>query len=258
MTGNVLLIPCGGQGRRWQNYQGVPKPMISVDGETLVKRTARLFRSRVSFLSVYLIGTDPRLAFQGIQLVPPDPDALGNDFDKLACGWSRWSTTGRTWIVWADVYLTTLAVEWMTRPGLADLAWYGRLGPSRHTGKPYAELWGLSFLPEAQGRLGAAIANCSLMYQAGDIPRALAWSVYEKTSGLKVCSCEQATRDRGRGFECIDDRTEDFDYPHDLDTWLATQPRGSGVEVNEHADATAGRTVNPVPLGPGAELRDRD
>jgi hypothetical protein len=251
----TLLIPCGGEGRRWQQYTGVPKPLITIDGETLVRRTARLFRELVPDVDVYLIGTDPRLAFQGIRLVPPDPEGFGSDFDKLACGWSRWSLRARTWIVWADLYLTELAADWMCKPAQPDLVWYGRLGPGRFTGKPYAELWGCSFLPEQHDRLQAAIRACDELLYSGQLPRALAWSVYEMTAGLQVTRTDPPRRQRGHGLVEIDDRTEDFDYPEDLDRWLATRPRGTGVEC-EHDEQTTGEIARAVPDGTRAEVCD--
>ena len=36
------IIMADGEGKRWGNYKGVPKHLITVEGETILERTIRL------------------------------------------------------------------------------------------------------------------------------------------------------------------------------------------------------------------------
>lgn len=40
------IIMADGEGKRWGNYKGVPKHLITVEGETILERTIRLLRGR--------------------------------------------------------------------------------------------------------------------------------------------------------------------------------------------------------------------
>jgi choline kinase len=45
MKTSRVFILCAGDGARWRNYLGVPKQLISIEGETLLERTMRLLHA---------------------------------------------------------------------------------------------------------------------------------------------------------------------------------------------------------------------
>jgi hypothetical protein len=218
---DVAVIPCAGSGERWANYRDVPKPLVCIEGQTLLQRAVQLLHRERPGVRIYVVGTDPRLAVDGAELVEPDPRGLGCDFDKLTCKSSRWSSGGRTFILWGDVWWSDTAMSRICAPGQPPLAWYGRNGPSRITAKPYRELWGCSVLPEMRETLLGGCIDAAGMFHAGIIPRALAWFVY----ALMTQQDARFTLRMVPEFVEVDDWTEDFDFPRDLNRWLAARAR---------------------------------
>jgi len=222
---NVLIIPCAGEEIRWQRYLGVLKQLVDIEGEVLLQRTLRLFREREPGLTIVVIATDP--VFQNVWDL--DQGAFVSEplsdkwmVPKIMSSRSHWSERGRTTIVWGDVWFSKEAVEIICACRGAPLTWFGRSGPSQVTGKLYRELWGLSFYPAAHVLLERACnrpiwrdtTHGESVLPLTDGP---AWDAYKAAAGQPVVG---PPRPDGTFVE-IDDWTEDFDYPSDLDTWCA-------------------------------------
>ena len=208
MSGPVL-IPCGGSGLRWQNYRGTPKQLALIDGVPLLELLARTLRAAGAG-PVAVVATGERFRPPSVALLPPNPERLGTDLDKLHSTRPYWSPHWRTWIVWGDLFLTPAAARTMLAPDQPPLVWYGRSNRGLYTGKPYGELWGLSYLPSEHERLEQATRGCSAhCAQSGEPGRA--WLVRGVLGGPLVE---------------INDRTEDFDFPRDLVAWEASALTG--------------------------------
>ncbi|HUX77920.1 MAG TPA: hypothetical protein VMY40_14910 [Anaerolineae bacterium] len=218
---DAVVISAGGRGCRWQNYTGVPKQLVKIEGWPLLTRAVELFAHARPGARISIVANDPRMAVPGAELVGPDPALFDCGFDKVTCGRSRWSAGGRTFIVWGDVWWTGTAVRRICAPGQPPLMWYGRNRDSLVTGKPWRELWGLSVLPEQRDQLVALCLAGAGLFKSHRIPRDLAWTVYQLANGQAPTA---PPRDSENLLE-VDDWTEDFDHPSDLDRWLAARAR---------------------------------
>ena len=65
------VIMANGAARRWNNYLGIPKHLVKVDGETLLERTARLIREADPDASVVITAHDERYRVPGTALHRP-------------------------------------------------------------------------------------------------------------------------------------------------------------------------------------------
>lgn len=214
---DVVLIPCAGEAERWGNYGGVPKQLTRIDGATLLEGIVRRFRARLPSTPIYIITRDERMATDGARLCEPDADSLGCDYDKLWCCRSLWSTAGRTWIVWGDLWISTAGADAMCCARARSLVWYGRSRPSEITGKAWDELFGLSFAPAAHERLAAACQQVTRLWHWNQLlDRPMAWHVYQQTLGRHPNAADKRS---GLLVE-IDDGTDDFDAPRDLVVWM--------------------------------------
>lgn len=208
----TLIIPCAGDGKRWGNYLSRPKFMLAPEGEPLVCRTARLIAERAPGLRVVMVTREPVDLEPGtcIEQQRPEPHTDAG-CQKLLHSRSHWSEQGRTLIVWGDVWLSEHAADCMCGllPRHRPLPfWFGRSKASEHTGKPHAELWGLSFYPEA---------HLPLERDALVSPMGIAWFVYSQLAfGTMLGKPHKPSPHLCE----IDDSTEDFDVPGDYHRWV--------------------------------------
>jgi hypothetical protein len=136
--------------------------------------------------------------------------------DRFASAEPYWSADGRTHLLFGDVYFTEAAADSMFAPCADPLRWYARPTPSGITGKPYGEIFAVSFDPEG-GRLLSK--HCEIVrsaYHSGGAPFALGWEVLSSVLGLPLKPCGRPCPD---SMTVIDDETEDFDFPNDFERW---------------------------------------
>ena len=211
-----VLVACGGNGERWGKYLGVPKPLIRLEGETLVHRTVRLVRELVPPVALVLVvGTDSRLNAIGAKLAAPVYSDPPCGLDKL-CG-HLWSGTGRTVLLWGDTYYTEAALRTILSPQETEARFFGRNVPSEYSGKDGPELYALAMSPTGAALVRRGMNECrylSARGEAGD--RLCLWDVYAAVGGhgaLLYCS--------NRYFTLVHDWTEDFDSPSCYDAWTS-------------------------------------
>jgi len=70
MNNTKVLILCAGDGKRWNNYLGVPKQLIPINEEPLLKRTVRLLCD-YGYSDIAIITHDDRLNFEGCDFFKP-------------------------------------------------------------------------------------------------------------------------------------------------------------------------------------------
>ena len=65
------VIMANGKGSRWNNYEGIPKHLISIGGETLLQRTTRLVHSFDSQAEVIITSRNPDCVAEGARRYEP-------------------------------------------------------------------------------------------------------------------------------------------------------------------------------------------
>ena len=221
------MIPCGGHADRWQNHGGVPKQLADIAGKSVLRRIVDRLLRELPDARVWIVSRDVRFAIDGAVRVDPDPDTLRCDYDKLYCARSRWAKDARTIIVWGDLWLSTGAARTICKGIPITPLWFGRSGPSSFTGKRWRELFAVSFEPRSHELLTRCCEKAADHYHAGSLgkSRPMAWHVYQLAAGQGIAP---ETHRPGPWLVEIDDWTEDFDSPHDLEDWLCRR-RAAGI-----------------------------
>jgi hypothetical protein len=203
------IVMAGGEGTRWGNHLGVPKHLVPVDGEPLLRRTVGQLLGRGA--EVVVLGpADARYEVPGARLA--QPRYVGGDTDKFASTLEWWALEGQTAVVYGDAYLSEACADELAAPG--PLRFVGRAGPSATTGCPWGELFGVTAGVESHARLAVAITEVRRLLGRGRIPRGGGWEVYRQTQGADL-----SVHAIGDAFVEVDDWSDDFDYPEDYERW---------------------------------------
>lgn len=215
----TVILTAGGDASRWGNYRGLPKHLIPIDGEPILHRAARLFAEGGA--TVRITGPcphDPRY---------DTPHAVTYPVGKLEgfgeCGMYQqtiglWPREDRVVLGYGDVWYSEEAVRTILDPD-QPRSWriYARFGSSVCTGKSWGEVWAHSFWPEQQEEEKTLIRAVAHLASFGIIPRALIYEMYQLRAG-KLLPWSEIQHDYG-DYVAINDWTEDFDRPSELETW---------------------------------------
>jgi hypothetical protein len=201
----TVFILAAGDGTRWNNYRGSPKHRLVVEGEVLIERTYRQF-SKYADKIIIVANEEVGLAETYI----PVKNKKWRDIAKFYSSRDIW-TEGKNVLVFADVYFTDEAVERIMNDPYG-LSFYLRSKGSHLTKKLWREIWGIGFegssIPVLESTI-LKIIESKENYSTGG------WRLYD-----------QFTQDKQK-FQSIeiDDWTEDFDFPADIDTWEKRRKR---------------------------------
>jgi hypothetical protein len=198
-----FIISAAGHASRWG---GVDKCLLELNGERLVDRTVRLLNERgiepVVVRREDQQGSWPRMA---------EPELSGCGVDKFLHAVSLWQP--RTFILFGDVWYSERAIDSIVRDSMPHrIVWWGRLGEGFYTGKPWGELYAVRFrAPQRSNVFHRACWHVRNQYEKGHLLTCLGWDVREHI--YRTCPQHQWLVE-------INDNTEDFDRPEDLEAWL--------------------------------------
>jgi hypothetical protein len=224
------LILCAGDGTRWGNYLGVPKWLAPIDGIPILHRTVTLLRARgVTDIRVVAKPGDEHTAqVAGAVVERARLDPTNFEADRFRSSRHLWSDTGRTIILYGDVYYTDAAMDTIVSDQTHTWRVYGRPKASTLTGCTHGELFGFSWWPpqhpEVDDRLGYVIG----LRRSGVINRALGWELFRALCGRTGRDVRRPAGTRFHRLVIIQDWTDDFDKPKNYDTWLYRRNAGAG------------------------------
>lgn len=219
MTDRALLL-CAGNATRW-GAQDTPKQLMPLRGEPILHRAARLLGELVPGVDIKIVVKDARddtWKVPGTSRTTAKLDPERVQADKVLSSRHLWSTSGRTFVLFGDVYFTVAALDDLTsdvRPWVA----LGRSGASSFTGCDHRELFGFAFDPDQHEAFEAAALRCLALHRAGRMGGwSGGWQVYAAMAGADDEGVAGRFRDRGN-FIDVDDWTEDLDRPRDWHQW---------------------------------------
>lgn len=189
------IIMADGQGKRWNNYMGVPKHLIELNGERLIDRTVRLLKEN-DIQNIIVMASDERYKIEGTKLIPQSIREYEVDRFDLQF------LNGEVCYLYGDVYYTEEAIQKIVETPTDDILVFGRNKPSEINKKEYGELF--AFKVKNADKFKQCVSYIRNEVIAGR-NRGLGWELYSHI---------------GCPFILIDDRSEDFDYPKDFDRWL--------------------------------------
>ena len=210
----MAIIIAAGRGTRWNNYLGRPKHFVEIDGEPIIKRTVRLARSYTKRL--YVVASSQDYCISGTSLYVPTATNKTYGADKFLSSEHLWSRSGRTVVLYGDVYFTEAAMQHIMLYKPRQWALFARFGASAFTGKQCGECFAHSFYPEHIHEHTVALHAIIKASRQGKIERCGGWEHYRAMEGLPL----REHKRKGRLVD-IDDWTEDFDSPSDYNMWMS-------------------------------------
>jgi hypothetical protein len=209
-----VIILAGGSGSRWGNYRGVPKHLVEIEGEVLLARTVKQFLKHTS--DVWVVGPDDRYKFDGANLYTPEIDDSPKEMSKFISSHDLWldKKNSKNILVFGDVYFTDDAVRTIVSDK-DEWKFFLRRKGSIITGKPHKEIFAISFSSSMSVTFSHKIFM--LYVSVSEILSAGGWHLFKDMTLGNARSRQELFKNGG--FVEINDWTEDFDYPKDLDNW---------------------------------------
>lgn len=202
----AVIILANGDQSRWPE-EAKPKQLLAVDGVPIIFRAFAEFTKAMGFSPVVITENQEIVTCVGFE----NCYAVGQTSNQLATlvkAASRWGS--RTICLLGDVYYTDAGVA-----AIADckkpVAFYGRRGASRITGKSHGELVAMAWVKEYDALMIRACLNWK--------DRPLLWSPYRDFALLWHLGLDYLQAKPDVLVE-IDDETDDFDVPEDYDRFM--------------------------------------
>lgn len=212
------IILAAGRDERWDHRRYPNKHFIEIDGEPLVPRIVRQLRDRAEVI----VSGHPERAYKlpDAALYVPYLNPANHHADKYLCTVPLWSHDGRTVLLFGDCWYSDEAIDTIIDYPEREWRYFCRFEPSELTGKIWGEGWGWGFYPEHIPEVIAAHHRTIELVDRGVLWRNDGWEHYRAMCGLPDERMGiEFHGDYGRAT-VIDDWTEDFDFPQDLDTYL--------------------------------------
>jgi FkbM family methyltransferase len=221
------IILADGPAKRWSHH--TPKHLIQLNGEVLLHRTVRQLRSK-GITDIWITSHDPRYDVEGAQRFEPSDNHF--QVDQFYACHSLWHpcTNAPVIFLYGDVYFSDAAIDIITSSAPQEYLYFQRTWSSSITGKNWKEGFAMSVMDTA-----------SFLFALEHLREGL-------VSGTIVDEHHQLQgylEGRGsgpfwgigpHGIE-IDDETDDFDFPGDIQAWLDHTRRwksegGSIIEIS--------------------------
>lgn len=205
------IIMADGEGKRWGNYKGVPKHLITVEGETILERTIRLLiKLGIDKTDIWVTSSDPRYKAIWNNTIPQSiKDCELERFEESLIN-------GPVCYLYGDVYYTEPAMQTIIETDTDDILFFGSDW----------EIFAIKvkeinkFLNEKH--------KVKEKYMTGELNRCIGWEIYRSLHGLLMedeydFDNHKITDD----YVKILDETCDFDYPAEYEEWLVNNGKKS-------------------------------
>lgn len=209
MAKTRVIILAAGDSARWGNYRGTPKHLTKIEGKTLLERTCSQFLKYTD--DVCVIGANEDYKVEGTSLYAiKAQNTHWKDAAKFLSSQNLWLRDGRTVLVFGDVYFTSEAVKTIMKDK-DSFKFFLRTGPSELSGARWKEIFALSFDQTMAPKINQNLLYLVSMNQA---QKQAGWALYKYMIGPAPSGLFSNSH-----FVEINDWTEDFDFPEDLEIW---------------------------------------
>lgn len=220
----VCIIICAGEATRWGNYLGVPKHLITLEGEVMLYRLVRqLSQYKDTEVHVVVKEEDARYKVPNSELYIADLNSENVDADKFLSSQKLWNRVGRTIVFYGDVWFSDDAISTIMDYKKRDWVLFARHTPSKITGCSWGECFAQSFYPKDIEEHRANLHKIANAYKNKQIKRCGGWEHYRAMAGIPL-----AEHKVGKRYYNIDDWTDDFDKPEDYDRWTKNRKKAKG------------------------------
>lgn len=186
------IIMADGKGTRWQNYNGIPKHLIAIDGETLLARTVRLLKEGDPTCEVIITSHDERYEIPGARRYEPKNNHL--EIDRF----TEELIEDQVCFLYGDTFYSERAMGSIINTEAEDLQFFGNEKS-------------IVAVKVADGQLFRKhVERVKELFLAGKIEKCIGWQVYQSFTGLPFDE-----KRIGEKFLVLEDGTEDFNSPED-------------------------------------------
>lgn len=199
------IIMADGKGKRWG--KGTPKHLIEIKGETLLSRTVRLLKEN-NIVDIYITSHDPRYNIEETIRYEPVNNVL--EVDRFYSCREIW--TDEVCFLYGDVYYTEEAMKTIVETETEDFEFFGRFGQRKEFVKNNGEIFAIKVTNTK--KFGNACLFVRVEEEKGNL-RGIGWDVYKTL--LEIPYKELYLKGH---FTQLNDKTEDFDTPEELEKWL--------------------------------------
>lgn len=191
---------CSGNGTRWNNYKGVPKHLIEINGETLLERTTRLLKE--NNINDYIItSSDERYKKYGKTINQSYNDCEVDRFEE--------TNDDEICYLYGDVYYTNNAIKTIVNTPTDEILFFG-------------SNWEIFAIKIVNKKLFMEHKNrVKDLFLKGKINRCIGWEVYRSLHNIPFN--EHIINDR---YVKILDGTDDIDFPEDYEKFIKKYEEG--------------------------------
>lgn len=192
-----FVIMADGKGKRWNGHLGVPKHLVEIEGEQLIKRTVGLLRSAQlpdkEGREIIVTSHDERYEFEGCRRHEPVNNVL--EIDRF----TEELITDNMCFLYGDTYYTEDALKKIIEADTADALFFGN-----QKSIVAIKIWDSGLFKEHKHRVRE-------LFLKGELGECKGWQMYQVFTGQDLSMPPVI----GEKFVILDDRITDINSPDD-------------------------------------------
>lgn len=192
------IIMADGKGRRWQNYMGLDKHCIPIDGETIMERTVRLLHESDAEAEVIITSHNEALSVKGAERYEPKNNVL--EIDRFTSE----LIADNVCFLYGDVFYAEETISRIVNDTSEEAALF------------FGNEKSICAVLVRDGALFASlVGEIRSRFLSGEISECKGWQVYHLYASLPLES-----RDIGEHFVNVSNLTCDFNAPEDYEQFV--------------------------------------
>jgi len=217
------ILTIAGNGSRWNNYLGVRKHFVPIDGEPVILRTIRMIRENDSDCEIY-IGQNPRhaISIPDVILYDGTTHIKEAESDRYFASYPYWNKDGRTVLIWGDVFFTEDAIKALCNPS-DDWVRFGRVNGYKYSkNKFYGEEFAIAFNSNHHDLMLKACERVERLSikSSTQLYGAIYLAMLNLPDNDIIAVSNSGSKPNLGNMVEIDDFTDDFDFPKDYDNFI--------------------------------------
>lgn len=192
------IIMADGKGRRWQNYMGLDKHCIPIDGETIMERTVRLLREYDAVAEVIVTSHNKALNIKGAERYEPKNNVY--EIDRF----TEELIADNVCFLYGDVFYAEETISRIVNDRSDEAVLF------------FGNEKSICAVLVRDGKLFASLVDgVRTLFVSGEIAECKGWQVYHLHASLPLES-----RDIGEHFVNVSLLTCDFNAPEDYERFV--------------------------------------
>lgn len=187
------VIMADGKGKRWNNYDNIPKHFVVINGEMVIQRVVRLIRKFDQDADVIITSHDPRYEIEGARRYEPKNNVL--EVDRF----TEELIEDNMCFLYGDTYYSEEAMQTIVDTKVDDIQFFGN-------GKSI-----VAIKIKDSELFRYHVQNVRKLFLKGEIKQCIGWQVYQSFLNLPFGIKQIVDK-----YIYINDNTQDFNTPDDL------------------------------------------